>query len=107
VRDLIRADVPMVAAKIEGYAFYESKSVYDRIPQKKVLVSSVKGRLTKEKTFAKTLEKRVRNATTSWKRLKTKGFVSEPDAWWLHGGGSKDISSFPLEISGSCHVCRK
>ena len=81
VRNLIHGDVPMVPAQAEGYAFYEYHSNYAGIPQKWVLVSSDKGRETKEKTFAKNLEKRVKDAEKSWKRLKTREFACEPDAW--------------------------
>lgn len=81
VRNLIHSDVPMVAAKTEGYTVYECTSGYAGIPQKWILVSSEKGRLTKEKTFAKSLEKRVRDAGKSWKRLQSREFACEPDAW--------------------------
>jgi len=81
VRNLIHADVPLVAAKTEGYAVYECTSEYAGIPQKWVLVSSEKGRVTKEKTFVKNLEKRIRDAGKSWKRLQSKEFACEPDAW--------------------------
>ena len=81
VRNLIHADVPLVAAKTEGYAVYECTSEYAGISQKWVLVSSEKGRVTKEKTFVKNLEKRIRDAGKSWKRLQSKEFACEPDAW--------------------------
>ena len=81
VRNLIHSDVPLVAAKTEGYAVYECTSEYAGIPQKWVLVSSEKGRVTKEKTFVKNLEKRIRDAGKSWKRLQSKEFACEPDAW--------------------------
>ncbi len=81
VRNLIHADVPLVAAKTEGYAVYECTSEYAGIPQIWVLVSSEKGRVTKEKTFVKNLEKRIRDAGKSWKRLQSKEFACEPDAW--------------------------
>ncbi len=81
VRNLIHSDVPMIPAKTEGYAVYECTSEYAGIPQKWILVSSEKGRLTKEKTFAKSLEKRVRDAGKSWKRLQSKELALRYFEW--------------------------
>jgi transposase len=80
VKDLLAADIPMVSGTDQAYSFYETISEYGGISQKWVLVSSEKGRIREEKTYAKNLEKRVESARKSLKKLMAREFVCEPDA---------------------------
>jgi transposase len=80
VKDLLAAEVPMVSGTDSAYSVYETISEYGGISQKWVLVSSEKGRIREEKTYAKNLEKRVESARKSLKKLKARDFVCEPDA---------------------------
>lgn len=80
VKSLLVADVPMVPGKEEGYSFYECRTEYSGIPQTWILVSSEKGKIAKEKTYTRNLEKRIDTARKSLKKLKAKEFACEPDA---------------------------
>ncbi len=80
VKSLLNADIPLVPGKESGYSFYECGTEYAGIPQKWILVSSEKGKIAKEKTYARNLEKRIDTARKSLKKLKAKEFACEPDA---------------------------
>ncbi len=80
VNDLLAADVPMLPGSDLSYSFYATSSEYGGISQKWVLVSSEKGRIREEKTYARNLKKRVETARKSLKKLRAREFVCEPDA---------------------------
>jgi transposase len=80
VKSLLVSDVPMIPANIEGYYLHECYSEYGGIPQKWVLVFSEKGRQAREKTYVRNLDKRLKTAQKSWRKLSSKEFACEPDA---------------------------
>jgi transposase len=80
VKSLLASDTPLVPGNDPGYSFHECQAEYGGIRQKWVLVSSEKGRLRQEKTYDRTLKNRMENVRKSFKKLKAKEFVCEPDA---------------------------
>lgn len=79
-KSLLNADIPMFPGQDAGYSFHECLAEYGGISQKWVLVSSEKGRKSKEKTYEKNLDKRIESARKSLKKLKAREFVCGPDA---------------------------
>jgi transposase len=79
-KSLLVNPIPLVPGNDPGYSFYECQTEYGGILQKWVLVSSEKGRLRQEKTYERSLKKRMENTRKSFKKLKAKEFVCEPDA---------------------------
>ena len=79
-KSLLVNPIPLVPGNDPGYSFYECQTEYGGILQKWVLVSSEKGRLRQEKSYERSLKKRMENARKSFKKLKAKEFVCEPDA---------------------------
>lgn len=76
----LASDIPLVPGNDPGYSFHECQTEYGGIRQKWVLVSSEKGRLRQEKTYERTLKKRMEHVRKSFKKLKAKEFICEPDA---------------------------
>jgi transposase len=79
-KSLLASDNPLVPGNDPGYSFHEYQSEYGGILQKWVLVSSEKGRLRQEKTYERNLKTRMEKVRKSFKKLKAKEFVCEPDA---------------------------
>ena len=79
-KSLLTSDIPLVPGDDTGYSFHECQEEYGGILQKWVLVSSEKGRLRQEKTYERTLKNRMEKVRKSFKKLKAKEFVCEPDA---------------------------
>lgn len=80
VKSLLASDIPLVPGNDPGYSFHECQAEYGGIHQKWVLVFSEKGRLRQEKTYERNLKKRLESVRKSFKKLKAKEFVCEPDA---------------------------
>lgn len=80
VKKLIDADITLIPGNVEGYSFYERRVEYAGVNQKWILIASEKGRIAKEKTYSRNLEKRIHTARISLKKLLAKEFACEPDA---------------------------